>query len=303
MKVSKLVDYVKENYADCEVCEQVDFEVNSVCNLDSIKSNSLVWVKNANGLKKIQDSEANNVLIIAEKACRVSKEDAWVVYVEGSKACFFDIVHSFFTRPEKREISSHSVVSTQKIGRNVNIGDFSVIGEEVVIEDDVYVGNNVSIICPAVIGKGTIINDGVVIGTRGYGFYRKQTDEKIPVPHIGGVLIGENVEIGANTCIDRGTLSNTVIEDGVKIDNLCHIAHNVHIGKNSMVIAHSMIGGSASVGENVYIAPGVLVINQCTVESNSLLGMGAVVTENVGRNKVVVGVPAKPIRDNSKPII
>ena len=108
------------------------------------------------------------------------------------------------------------------------------------------------------------------------------------------------MEIGANVCIARGTLADTIIECNVKIDNLCHIAHNVHIGKNCLVIAQSMLGGSSVLHDDVYVAPAAAIINQVEIGRNSLVGMGAVVTKSVEENKVVAGVPAKVLRDNKK---
>ena len=117
------------------------------------------------------------------------------------------------------------------------------------------------------------------------------------VPH-WWCKIGKNVEIGANTCIDRGTIDDTIIGNNVKIDNLCHIAHNVRLEDNVLVIALSLLGGSCIIKKDAYIAPCAAVMNQITIGENSLIGMGAVVTKNVEPNKVVAGVPAKVLRNN-----
>ncbi len=110
------------------------------------------------------------------------------------------------------------------------------------------------------------------------------------------MIIGDNVEIGANTCIDRGTLSNTVIGNYVKIDNLCHIAHNVQIGENSTIIALSMIAGSVKIGKNCWIAPCAAIKEKLVVNDGSLVGLGAVVIRDVVSGDVVAGVPARSIK-------
>jgi UDP-3-O-[3-hydroxymyristoyl] glucosamine N-acyltransferase len=115
------------------------------------------------------------------------------------------------------------------------------------------------------------------------------------VPDYGGVSIGNRVEIGANTCVDRGTLNDTILEDDVKIDNLVHIAHNAIIKKRAYIIAGSIIQGSVTICEDAYIAPGAIIMNQKTVGRNSLIGMGAVVNKDVTENIVVTGYPAKEI--------
>ncbi|MDR2409164.1 MAG: UDP-3-O-(3-hydroxymyristoyl)glucosamine N-acyltransferase, partial [Bacteroidales bacterium] len=108
---------------------------------------------------------------------------------------------------------------------------------------------------------------------------------------------GRNVEIGANTCIDRGTMGDTIIGNNVKIDNLCHIAHNVCIEDNVMLVALSMLAGSCSIGANSYIAPGVLV-NRNHIGKDAFVSIGSVVINDVQDNMFVAGVPARAIRNN-----
>ena len=188
------------------------------------------------------------------------------------------------------------------IGKYVAIGHHCYIGKEVVLGDNVIIKNNVVIECPAQIGNNTIIWSGVVIGTDGYGYFKKEDGINYKVPHFGGVIIGKNCEIGANTCIDRGTLADTVIGDNVKIDNLCHIAHNVNIEDNVMITASVVLAGSSTVKEKVYIAPGAIILNQLTVDKNAFVTVGAVAMKNVHENTVVFGNPARVLRD-SKEII
>jgi UDP-3-O-[3-hydroxymyristoyl] glucosamine N-acyltransferase len=194
-------------------------------------------------------------------------------------------------------ISPNSVIETIDFGKNVYIGHNCYIDKNVSIGDNVVIKNNVTIEGKVKIGNNTTIFSGVVIGSDGFGYYQDNNGINTKVSHYGGVIIGDNVEIGANTCIDRGTLDDTIIENNVKIDNLCHIAHNVIIRENSLVIALSMLGGSSVLERNSYVAPGVMVMNQLTVGENSLVGMGAVVIKNVEKNKIVAGVPAKVIKE------
>ena len=179
----------------------------------------------------------------------------------------------------------------------MSIGHNCYICEDVTIGNNVTIKNNVIIECQTKIGNDCFIGSGTVIGTNGYGYYT--VNDKIPrkIPDYGGVLIGNGVHIGSNTCIARGTLADTVIEDDVKIDNLCHIAHNVRIGARSYVVALGLVGGSSSLGEDVYMAPGAIIIDQATIGKNTLVGMGAVVTKSVESDKIVAGVPARVIKE------
>jgi UDP-3-O-[3-hydroxymyristoyl] glucosamine N-acyltransferase len=221
-----------------------------------------------------------------------------IIKCNNPKETFFEILNHFFVASKKPEIVLDSIVETQNIGKNVSIGHHCYICKDVIIGDNVIIKNNVIIECPVDIGDNTIIWSGAVIGTDGYGYYKKHDGINYKVPHFGGVKIGKNVEIGANTCIDRGTLADTTIGNNVKIDNLCHIAHNVRIEDNVMIIAMSMLAGSSTIQENAYIAPGALIINQKTIGKDAFVGLGAVVIDNVPSGKAVFGVPARIFRDN-----
>lgn len=137
------------------------------------------------------------------------------------------------------------------------------------------------------------IEAGARIGNEGFGFEKDDNHQWTRFPHFGKVIIHNNVYIGANTCIDRGTLGDTVIGTGTKIDNLVHIAHNVVIGCNCLIIAQSMIGGSATIGDNVYIAPGCVIRDHINIGNNSFIGMGSLVTKDIPEGQVWMGSPAK----------
>jgi len=112
---------------------------------------------------------------------------------------------------------------------------------------------------------------------------------------VGRVVIDEDVEIGCNTCVDRGALGNTYLRSGARIDNLVHIAHNADIGSHALVIAHAMVAGSATIGERAWIAPSAAIMNQLTVGAGAIVGLGAVVVKSVEPGTTVVGNPAKPL--------
>lgn len=146
-------------------------------------------------------------------------------------------------------------------------------------------------------GERVRVGPGAVIGFSGFGYERNEEGAYEHFPHLGGVIIGDDVDIGSNTCIDRGVLGDTVICDGAKIDNLVHIAHNARIGKNCIIVAHSCIAGSARIEDGAWIAPHGCVRDGVTVGEGAMVGMGAVVTKDVEAYDVVVGVPAKSIKE------
>jgi len=146
------------------------------------------------------------------------------------------------------------------------------------------------------IGERVIIGPNCSIGFDGFGFDKNKEGIYERFPHVGKVVIGDDVEIGSNTCIDRGALGDTIIGDGTKIDNLVHIAHNVRIGKNCHIVALTCIGGSVTVEDNVYIGIGPSIRNQIKIGEGATIGMGAVVVKDVKSGVTVIGNPAREMR-------
>ena len=294
--VDEIIDYIKdfsskEFYVKGKVEAVVGF-----CSLSNLKSNCFVWIKNIASFNISTLSNYSGLLIIGDMMIDEVPEGMCFISCHQSKAVFFSVIEHFFIQKKYAIISDKAIIETKNIGDNVSIGHFSFLGHDVIIGDNVIIGNNVSIECSCTIGANTVIGSGTVIGNDGYGYYTDKENHPKKVPHTGGVFIGHDVEIGANVCIDRGTIDNTVIGNYVKIDNLCHIAHNVVIEENAMVVALTLLGGSSHVAKNAYIAPGVMIMNQKQIGENSLVGMGAVVTSDVTANVVVAGVPAKILK-------
>ena len=143
------------------------------------------------------------------------------------------------------------------------------------------------------IGQRVRIGAGARIGFDGFGYEKNEDGVWEHFPHRGRVNIGDDVDIGRNTCIDRGTLGDTEIGDGTKIDNLVHVAHNVKIGRNCMIIALTCIGGGVVIGDDSYVGIGSSIRDQIKIGEGAFIGMGAVVVKDVEENATVVGNPAR----------
>jgi UDP-3-O-[3-hydroxymyristoyl] glucosamine N-acyltransferase len=241
------------------------------------------------------------VIICANEAELPENSNIIFIPVDRPRYVFAKVV-AHFTKQKKLA----KIEPTVKIGRNsiigqdVYIGHYTVIGDNAVIGDDTVIHGGVHIYHDVKIGRRCTINSGTVIGTDGFGYEKEPDGTYFKFPHIGGVVLEDDVEIGANTCIDRGVLADTIIHDNVKIDNLCHIAHNVEIGKNSLVIAHAQLAGSVKVGRNSWIAPGVMVKNGLEIGENAMVGIGAVVVKDVPADDVVAARPAMSIKPRVK---
>lgn len=216
------------------------------------------------------------------------------IIVENPRLTFSKILNAFFLPvPQEPIISKNaSIHPSVKIGKNVFIGDFTTIEQDCVIGDDCYIGYNNTILQKTIIGNKVKIGSNNTIGGVGFGYEKDEDGNYQLLNHIGNVIINDRVEIGNNTCIDRAVLGSTFINENVKIDNLVHIAHGVIIGKNSLIIANAMLGGSSIIGENVWVAPSTSIINKGMVGDDALIGMGAVVIKPVESKTVVVGNPA-----------
>lgn len=293
--ISEILFFLKQRGINFRFYGDAADEIEGFSALDNYKKGTITWIKKP---YMVQEECLNIKLAVTEVNSKLVLEN--LIEVDNSKGVFFEILQNFWMKEKPCGICEDSVIKTKRIGKNIFVGHNCFIGEDVVLEDDIYIGNNVQVECPCYIGSNSRIASGVVIGTDGFGFFQNEKGNYCKVPHFGGVVIGKNVEIGANTCIDRGTIDNTYIGDNVKIDNLCHVAHNVKIGNNSLVIALSMLGGSSVIGENGYIAPGCLIKNQVMVEKGAMVGMGTVVLKDVPRDKVVVGVPARIIKNRGE---
>ena len=203
------------------------------------------------------------------------KINAYIVLSDTPKNTFVECLYHFFREENVNEIHPSVVIHpSAKIGKNASIGPFTVIAQNVVIGDDCVIGANTHIQKGSIIGNRVNIRSNVTIGNWGFGFVKDENGNNINFPHYGNAVIEDDVQIGSSTCVDRGALSDTIIKKGAKIDNLVHVAHNVIIGENALVIACTMIGGSTVIGDNCWVAPAVILRNGISIGKNSTLWYG-----------------------------
>jgi len=275
--------------------------INDIIQLDTNnKRNDVIYWCNDKNIDLLGLCAAGTI-ICSEKIKQTNyiNKNCNYIIVTNPRAVFRQVLRDFFIPIE--DINSISVKasihSSAKIGENVFIGDNTVVEKNCIIKDDTYIGHNNTILSQTYIGSKVRIGNNNTIGGVGFGYEKNEQGSYEVLPHIGNVIIKDRVEIGNNNCIDRAVLGSTILYENVKVDNLVHIAHGVVIGENSLIIAHSMIGGSTEIGKNVWISPGALVLNKLKIGDNSLIGMGSVVVKKVDENTVVVGNPAKYLKD------
>lgn len=205
------------------------------------------------------------------------------------------VVREFFDEQAERFIAPTAVIAdTAQLGDNVHVGHFTVIEDGVVVGDGTYVDSHVVLKTGTRVGRHTSIGSHTAIGGQGFGFEVDESGKPVRIGHLGGVVIGDHVEIGQHVAIAQGTIHPTRIDDHVKIDDCVFLAHNVEVGEAAFVIAGAEISGSVVIGKRAWISPEATVIQKVRIGDDALVGIGAVVIKDVDANTVVAGVPAKP---------
>ncbi len=258
----------------------------------------------AEGIAAINNSRASVIFCLPELSASISNQlakNACLIVVTNPRLAFLRILGKFFTPFLENEIHSTAVIHPEaSIGPNVHIGPHCFIGKSTIGEGTRLLGNNY-IYDGVRVGKFCNLKPGAVIGGDGFGYEvnEKKTWEKFP--HLGSVILEDYVEIGSNTCIDRGVLDDTVIRTRAKIDNLVHIAHNCEIKEDSLVIALSMIGGSVRIGKNCWIAPSSTILNGIKIGNNAFIGLGVTLTSDVADDHRVTPLPSTKIKRKLEP--
>ncbi len=277
----------------------LNITINGPASLQNPKPESLFWISPKKEEKESLINSLPGGIIICNGSVKenlVDLKNKLLLIHPDPRLAFAKSLRHFFTPKSDSGVHPSSTIHPKaKLGKNVSIGPNCYVGESE-IGDNTVIDGNVFIYDNIRIGRNNRISANTVIGGDGFG-YVKEGNESFKIPHLGGVIIGDYVEIGSSTCIDRGTLDDTIIENHVKIDNLVHVAHNVFIGEGSYIIANTMIGGSTVIHKNTWIAPSVSILNQISIGENVVVGMNAVVTKNIPDNETWAGIPAMNLND------
>ncbi|MEW6104121.1 MAG: UDP-3-O-(3-hydroxymyristoyl)glucosamine N-acyltransferase [bacterium] len=286
-----------------------DIEIKGISSIEDAKEGDITFSLNG---KKVDTKASCIILKEIEKGISIP-----VILTDNPKLAFSKLLSIFSLQRHPSGISKKaSIKEFARIGKRVAISDFVVIedgvkiGDSAIIYPNVYIGINViigkgtiiypgAVIMNAKIGNNVIIHPGAVIGSDGFG-YIQDNGKNIKMAHNGGVVIEDDVEIGANTTIDRGTTKDTIIGSGTKIDNLVHIAHNCIIGKNCIIVAQVGISGSVTIGDNVVIAGQAGISDHIKIGSQVTIAAKSGVTKDIPSGKIVSGFPAKDHREEKR---
>ncbi len=280
-------DFLIQN-TSVELSGSTTLKFNNLGLVDCDIPNTLTFIDEMKYLDKlIANQNITGVLIHKSQSINITREDIVILVSEDPRYDFYNLMNKI---AESKYTRTPSIISP-----SANIHPRAFISEvNVKIGNNVVVEPNATILADVEIGNDSIIRSGAVIGSE--GFEHKRTSKGIlSVFHDGKVIIGKNVEVGANACIDKGFSSRyTIVGDYTKIDNLVHIAHGVQTGKRCFIIASSMVAGSVTLKDDVWVGPNANIAPQVTVENNGFISLGSVVTRNVSEHQHVTGNFALP---------
>jgi len=296
IKIKQIAAYLETQNFSYTIEGDPEAVLSGFSSLTRYQKGTLTWINSS--LKAAVIPSCISACVIQEG---VDADAAVKIITPHAKAVFFSILEHFWN-------------DTLNDGMPA-IGPGTIIGAAVHIDSDVRIGCNCSIVGDISIGAGTVIGDNVVIrnkvkigcyctiqsltviGESGYGYFEDDLHTKTMIKHFGGVIIEDHVFIGNHTNIARGTIDDTIIKRGTKIAPSTLIAHNNYIGENASIVCAKLFG-SVTVGDNAYVSSSI-IRNQVKIGQNAVVGMGAVVTKDVADNMVVIGSPARVLRENS----
>lgn len=297
-------------------------KVSNLSKIDEGKPGTLSFLANSKYTNFIYDTEASAVLVRRDFTPEREVKTT-LIKVDDPYACLALLLNMVdqATRPQKNGIEENSYIAdTATVADNVYVGAFAYIDEFATVEDgckiypQCYIGDKVKIgknciIYPGVkiyhncvIGNNVIIHAGTVIGSDGFGF-APQNGEYVKIAQIGNVVIEDNVEIGANTTIDRATMGSTVIKRGAKLDNLIQVAHNVEIGESTVMAAQVGVAGSTKVGKHCMIGGQVGFAGHITIGDNVNIGAQSGIPNSVESGSNLLGYPAVPAKEFARQVV
>ncbi len=308
ISVSKLAELLK-----CPYRGKGSTKIYGVASLEDAGAGDLVYLAHPRYRKLLEQTKASAAIISREeKFARIP-----VIKSDNPHLSFIRAVEYFFKpyRPPSGIHPQAYVSPSAKIGKGVSIGAFSSIGDEVeigsgttifplvVIYPHTRIGRNclvhsrVSIREGSILGNRVIIHNGAVLGSDGFGYIQDKRKSHIKIPQKGVVLLDDDVEVGANTTIDRASLGETVIRKGTKIDNLVQIAHNVEVGSHTILAAQTGIAGSSKIGKHVIAAGQVGIADHVKIGDNVIIAAKSGVTKDIPSHSMVAGIPHLDIKD------
>lgn len=277
----------------------LDVEVEGPRSLDGICPGALVFAKSISDERLCALNACQGALALVTSEFTGLLDQAHIVVV-NPRLAFARATQEFFSPVSPASIAETAMIDPSAVlGNDVSVGHYAIVGPNVCVGAGTRIRHHVVIASGTTIGRNCLIKSHVVLGEEGFGFELDEEGTPVRIPHLGVVVLGNEVEVGAGTVIARGTLDATRIGDRVKIDDSVFIAHNVIVGEDTLIIASAEISGSVRVGAKCWIGPSVSILNGLRIGDGAFIGLGAVVTKEVAPNTVIVGNPGRVLRQRN----
>tara|TARA_B100001250_G_scaffold414630_1_gene454993 strand:+ start:19910 stop:20836 length:927 start_codon:yes stop_codon:yes gene_type:complete len=301
--ISDIIIYLKKELKihDKDILIPSDIKINKLKNIKSDFNSSdgdISWISNKvfyQDNSRVKNFKGSLLFVPYSYMLEIHRT-TYIIRCKNPKYIFNMVANRFFLHLSQAGITKNSLNNSnlKKSIKNTYLSQGTIIGKNVTIGKYVNIDSN-TVLNNCKIGNNVNIGANCTIGNVGFGFSQNEKDEYIRFPHIGKVIIKDNVEIDNNVCIDRGSLDNTVIGKGVKIDNQTHISHNVKVGANTVICPGVTISGSVLIGNNCWIAPQSVILNQIRIGNKVSIGIGSVVINDIESKQSVFGNPARLI--------
>lgn len=269
--------------------------IDNLVDVERVSETTLDWINPSKENKQMM-AESSKAFVLLVDSTVLPIEGKTLIAVKNPKVALAEIGNHFFVEKNASGIHTTAIIHPDaKIGQDCYIGPYCVIGKSE-LGDRSFFDSHVRIYDGVIVGHDCVVKAGAVLGGAGFGYERDEEGNLFRFPQIGQLILGDYVEVGSNTCIDRGALADTIIGDYTKINNLCHIAHNNKIGKNVTITGCVNISGSNIIEDNVWIAPNASVKSWVHIGESAIVGMSAVVVKDIPAHETWVGNPAHKIR-------
>lgn len=296
--VTQIIDFLKKDILSIKG-DYNGLSIDNIVDVSRINEKSLDWVNPVKQNKQeIAEASKARVILVDEEVVysyKIQESKKVLIVVKDPKTALAKVGNEFFVERIPHSIHPTAIIdSNAQIGKNVHIGPYCIIGN-CTIGDNTFIDSYVKIFDGVIIGESCIFRHGCILGGESVAYQKDGDGNRFHFPQLGGLIIGNHVEVGVYSQIDKGALSDTIVGDYVKVGNECHIAHNNKIGNNVVLTGCAVLTGSVIVGERTWISTRVVINPGHSIGKDCFLSTASVVNQDIPDGEMWAGSPAKKI--------
>lgn len=296
--VTQIIDFLKKDIVSIKGIYE-GLSIDNLVDVSRINEKSLDWVSRSKQNKQelVEASKAKVILVDQEVVYSdsIRKSQKVLIVVKDPKTALAKVGNEFFVERQPHTIHPTALIDPNaKIGKNVNIGPYCIIGN-CTIGDNTFIDSNVKIFDGVQIGESCVFRHGCIVGGESVAYQKDDDGNRFHFPQLGGLIIGHHVEVGINSQIDKGALSDTIVGDYVKLGSQCHISHNDKVCNNVVLTGGVILAGSVTIGENTWVSTRVIVNPGHSIGKDCFLSTASVINQDIPDGEMWAGSPAKRI--------